>query len=1205
MRKLLIFFVTYLIVFNSYAQSDDKIAFSLFMVGHAGNFDASDSRQVNLFQNILDYNKNKKGLVFLGDNVYPGLSDILSENFDELVNDSQFEPLRKFNGPIAFIPGWTDWAYGSSVGKDMVKWEYKTIHKQFPEKEIYMPDWGCPGPVEVNINDSLTLVLLDTQWWLHPYDTRFGKCDLEDENDVWMSLQDVLRRNRNKQVVVAGFYPVISYGEYGGHYSTAKEILTFPVTAYRKYLGTRLDLAHPNYKVFSEKLRSILEEFPDVIYASSHEQNFQYFNKNEVHYVIGGSLNGGRYVDTEKLVCGSKDAGYSRLDFYNDGRVELLFFSLDDLTHPACKELLYEYQKQEETVIHTEANPVFPDSIVHPASLQYNTSTSGNTWMGQNYRDVWSTPVNVSVFDIAKEHGGLEIIKRGGGQQTHSLRLEAPNEHQYALRSLEKFVEGALPDEVHNTLAVDVVQDNISASNPYAALPVASLAEFAGVNHTNPKVVYVPNDNRLDEYKEDLAGSLFLFEERPSGNWSHQASFGFSSDIVGTDDVLEEIEEDPDQQVDQQSVLKARLFDTFINDWDRHDDQWRWASYKNGKHTIYQPIPRDRDQAFYVNEGILPWITARKWLMPKIQGFDSITPNMNGLTFNARYFDRTFLTEPDWQDWKQTIDTLQNLLTDEKIQAAMNAFPKEVRPLVADKTAAILKARRDNLELMARQHYLALAEKVNIVGTDEEDLFEVTRLNDHQTEVSVFEISKKHQVKQQYYHRIFKTDETKEIRLYGLQNDDLFQINGAVDKGPIVRVIGGKGKDSIQNKSRVKAPGKQTFVYDRKKNTHLEVNRDTRNHLSQNKRINHYDRMDFKYDVVTPGIFTGYNPDDGLFVGGGPTFYKDRFRRHTTKTIMANFATRTNAFNIKYLFDSESEVNGFDHHFSFEMKAPDYAMNYFGLGNESHKNDLFDDDYYRLSVNQQIAEYRLGHRFGKTAFKQSKDGSINESELLLGVFWKRSNIEEEEDRNRFIADLNNNDLSQTDLNRQVFTGLYLAYSYANLDQKVNARRGFEFSLNGRQYFQLNDEQKQFFKLNADIRAYLSFTKDPRTVLAFRLGGSTVFGDYTFLEAAQLGGKTNLRGYLANRFYGDQSIYQNTELRYKLVDFSSYLVNGELGVLGFYDSGRVWLADDDSDKWHHGYGTGFWLSPFEMTIFTATYNWSEEDDMIQVSLNFKF
>jgi hypothetical protein len=46
------------------------------------------------------------------------------------------------------------------------------------------------------------------------------------------------------------------------------------------------------------------------------------------------------------------------------------------------------------------------------------------------------------------------------------------------------------------------------------------------------------------------------------------------------------------------SILKARLFDMLIGDWDRHYDQWRWGEYKVGDKVIYKPVPRDRSSIF-------------------------------------------------------------------------------------------------------------------------------------------------------------------------------------------------------------------------------------------------------------------------------------------------------------------------------------------------------------------------------------------------------------------------------------------------------------------------------------------------------------------------------------------------------------------------------------------------------------------------------
>ena len=69
--------------------------------------------------------------------------------------------------------------------------------------------------------------------------------------------------------------------------------------------------------------------------------------------------------------------------------------------------------------------------------------------------------------------------------------------------------------------------------------------------------------------------------------------------------MIENLIEDNDNRVDQNFVVRNRLFDMWIGDWDRHDDQWRWAEFKEDNGSIYRPIPRDRDQAFFINEGFI------------------------------------------------------------------------------------------------------------------------------------------------------------------------------------------------------------------------------------------------------------------------------------------------------------------------------------------------------------------------------------------------------------------------------------------------------------------------------------------------------------------------------------------------------------------------------------------------------------------------
>ena len=203
--------------------------------------------------------------------------------------------------------------------------------------------------------------------------------------------------------------------------------------------------------------------------------------------------------------------------------------------------------------------------------------------MGHNYRDEWSMPIsNVPVFDLDEEKGGLVILKKGGGQQTRSLRLEAKDCRQYVLRSIEKFPEKAVPLELRGTIAEDLISDQISASHPYGALAIPKLADAAGVYHTNPKIVYLPDDPKLGEYADDFAGGLYLFEERPDDDhWENAPYFGNAPEIVSTADVVEKMHNDADHVIDEKQVIRSRLFDIWIGDWDRHDDQWRWVKYKD------------------------------------------------------------------------------------------------------------------------------------------------------------------------------------------------------------------------------------------------------------------------------------------------------------------------------------------------------------------------------------------------------------------------------------------------------------------------------------------------------------------------------------------------------------------------------------------------------------------------------------------------
>ena len=115
-----------------------------------------------------------------------------------------------------------------------------------------------------------------------------------------------------------------------------------------------------------------------------------------------------------------------------------------------------------------------------------------------------------------------------------------------------------------------------------------------------------------------------------------------------------------------------------------------------------------------------------------------------------------------------------------------------------------------------------------------------------------------------------------------------------------------------------------------------------------------------------------------------------------------------------------------------------------------------------------------------------------------------------------------------------------------------------------------------------------------------------FGKFEFPQANYLGGTTNLRGYRRDRFGGRTSFFNNTEVRIKLGNFSTYLFPGSFGLLAFHDVGRVWQDGEKSTVWHNGYGAGLWISPIQRIVLTASAARSKEDKLLPyITFGFQF
>lgn len=465
-----------------------------------------------------------------------------------------------------------------------------------------------------------------------------------------------------------------------------------------------------------------------------------------------------------------------------------------------------------------------PDSIMVVAGPEYAAGGFHRFFWGDHYRDEWTTPFAVEILDLGTFGGGLTPVKRGGGYQTKSLRFKGNDGRFYSFRSINKDPTKALPAELRQTFAGDILQDQISSSHPAAVLIVDVLADALGVLHPKPMLCLMPDDERLGEFRDDFAGVLGTIEDYPADGPDGGPGFGESTKIVSTLKLFENLDKNSDDMVNAPSLLAARLLDILVGDWDRHIDQWRWARFEEGRRDVWYPVPRDRDQAFARLDGIVPSLGATA--ITQVEGFGESFPKIEDLTFSGRYLDRRFLVHLDRNTWDSVTTSVIARLTDDVLERAIDRVPQGMKQ-TTHWILSGLKSRREKLRQASREYYLSLADFVDIRLSDKAEYISVSRMDDDSTEVVAYKRDKKSGGSEgaPVFRRTFHRDETTEIRLYLLGGDDKAVVTGTVRSGITVRIIGGEGDDELVDESYVKGSlfgfvplittaARATFFYD-------------------------------------------------------------------------------------------------------------------------------------------------------------------------------------------------------------------------------------------------------------------------------------------------------------------------------------------------------------------------------------------------------
>ncbi|MEO7802880.1 MAG: BamA/TamA family outer membrane protein [Ginsengibacter sp.] len=1194
----------------SFAQ--DTLETRIILIGDAGQFINGRQPVLEAVKKTMPFDK-KTSIIYLGDNLYKnGLPDDAFPNYNviKMPLDSQAIMAQGSDATVYMIPGNHDWNNGAANGYEAILRQQNYLKSLNIKNFNYYPIGGCPGPVEINVSPNVVLVMYDSQWWVHPYDKPGieSDCPYKTEDEFLTQLEDILSRNYKKLVVLASHHPFRSYGIHGGYFKLKQYIFPFtdakpnlyiplpiigtiyPIT--RGVFGTAEDLKHPLYQNLIRKVEGVVRGHPNVVFVSGHEHALELIRDSGYNFIVSGSASKSTRVSNGKnSLYHSPKNGFATLDISTRKNVTAAFYTVDPKSSDTDKitktfdEGILDFSKipEPEKDSVTEIVPVFKDSVTAQASQRYDSASgSRQFFIGKNYRKEWSTPVSFKVFNVAKEKGGLTIKSLGGGKQTKSLRLVDKKGKEWTLRSIDKDPEKALPENLRGTLANDIAQDLVSAGYPYGALIVPELSKAAGVLTSSPEFFYVPDDPALGYYRKAFANTICLLEDRePTLD---------GSDTKTTATVISERVEDNDHLIDQRSVLKARLLDMLIGDFDRHFDQWKWGVRDSGKGKTYYPVPRDRDQAFFNSDGLFINYASR-FHLKHLQGFKKDIPDINWFNWIDRDFDRFFLNELDEKDWTSITDSFVNAVNDAVIQKAVSSLPGKIYNISGQTIIDKLKSRRDVLQKKVLTYYKFLSKVVSVPGSNKAEYFRIKKAGNG-VQVIMYDENKRRDTTVVEYNRIFDPKATREIRLYGLNSADQFVIDPDVKSDIQLRIIGGKGKDSFDLRGQLK-----NNLYDYKQDSNGLINANhTKVNFSNDIVVNGYNVVEHNYNYYKfPQINFGYNSDDGPLVGLGFASRTYGFRKDpyaTNQRFSGLYAPSKGAYQIRYNGVFNSVLAGKDILVNAALVNPT-LNNFYGFGNYTEKINTL--DFYRVRYNYLSADVLLRKRFNEIL------------EISLGPTYYHYWNDYNDNKNRILSQPQaiGSDSSNIYATKD-FLGAKLRMDVNYIDKELFPTRGVLWYTELSSVAGLNDKSKSLTKVTTDMQVYAPLVRPNKLVAVLKLGAGHIFSDkFDYFQALNLGSNNFLRGFRKNRYSGSSLVYSSAEVRIKLFNSASYILPGDFGLIGFYDIGKVWQNGQSSKQWHSSFGPGFYIVPFNLVMVSGTYGFSDEDRIFNFTIGAKF
>lgn len=1201
---------------NLFEVKDSEIKsendFKFFLIGDAGNADEPQAQKtLDLLKGKLDSADSNSMLIFLGDNIYPNGMPKESDKDYPLAQqklENQFSITKNFKGKTLVIPGNHDWY----SGLDGLNAQESFVKKYFDDKKAFLPKNGCPID-DISITKDIKLIAIDTEWVITNWDNYPGinkNCNIKTREDFYTEFKDLIIKNQGKRIIVALHHPIISSGTHAGFHSAKSHLFPFsgkiPVPGVASAINilrsssgvSPADINNQHYADLANSLKSIVQDRENVIFVSGHDHNLQYHEEGNMRQIISGAgskTNPSTIVEKTDFSYGG--SGFAVLNIRKDQSTDVEFFSTKEAKLQKLSQI--SVISKPDVFVNNFPNtfPATFSSTIYPVQLTQKGGFYRWLW-GEHYRKYYGMPIEAPTANLSELNGGYIPFREGGGNQSNSLRLKSNDGQEFVMRGVKKsavrflnnmaFTKSTLKEELTDTFPEKFLLDFYTTNHPFTPFTIGNMSEKLNILHSNPKLYYIPKQQALGKYNQDYGDEMYMIEERYSSDPKTLAYLDHAKDIVSTDDVLKNLTKNYKYSVDRESYIRARLFDMLIGDWDRHSDQWKWAEYEDGDKITYKPIPKDRDQAFSKYDG-----AAFKLIMnvPAIRHMKTFTEDISSVKWLAMEpypMDLVFLKASTQEEWEAQAKYIQEHLTDADIDDAFHNLPKEVQDETIADIQRKLKIRKTKLQKYAAEYYDVLQAKVPLAGTADPDKFVITK-NGRSVLVQQYKLGKKKDKNELVFEKKYEDSKTKELWIYGLEDDDVYDVVGTGRPRMNIRLIGGNNHD-VYNV----ADGRKVKIYDfeSQKNTYNAGNA-TKN-IADDYDINTYNYKHPKYNAFAGYPNFDYNPDDGVIIGVLANYTVNNFIRDpfTQKhSLKANFYTATAGFNLIYKGIFKKAISGWDFNLDAAYTTPRFSQNFFGLSNESP----YDEENTEREYNRaRISKFNVAPSI-------SKKGWMNFNHQLQLTF--EDNKVQHKD-GRFIN--GSPDVRPEVFNSQQFLGANYTFSYKNADNAAFPTLGMELMLNADWKATFSNFNRNFLSLKGKLA--IDHRVDKKGVFVFANASNVLWinnDNFEFYQAAAIGGNNGMRAFRNERFSGRSYFTNNSEIRWDFGRIRNNIAPANLGILVGYDIGRVWNDGEYSRKWHQSVGAGVWLSIVEMMSARLNYFYGSDGGRISAGVGMKF